>query len=156
MSWSIPETGTLGLVDNNDPYRPDILYSAAERATLVDGKRLQRVPETKFSAFGTYTMEVESGRIELSSAYSMTGDVCFDVACGILDRAQAWSRWDARVTWTSNDERLSIGAYANNILNEIGIRNMDDENVEAKLSADCHANFATDVWARSSLSNGAL
>lgn len=125
-----PETGTKGLVDNNDPYRPDILYSAAERATLVDGRRLQRVPDTKVSLFGTYTMEIESGRVEISTAYSMTGDVCFDVACGILDRAQAWSRWDARVTWTSDDERLSLGAYANNILNEIGIRNMDDENIE--------------------------
>jgi len=125
-----PETGTRGLVDNNDPYRPDILYSAAERATLVNGRRLQRVPETKFAAFGTYAMDIESGRLEFSSAYSMTGDVCFDVACGILDRAKPWSRWDARVTWTNDDERLSVAAYANNILNEIGIRNMDDENIE--------------------------
>ena len=123
-------TGALGLVDNNDPYRPDILFSAAERTTLVNGRRLQRVPETKFAAFGTYAMDIESGRLEFSSAYSMTGDVCFDVACGILDRAKPWSRWDARVTWTNDDERLSVAAYANNILNEIGIRNMDDENIE--------------------------
>ncbi|MCB1646935.1 MAG: TonB-dependent receptor, partial [Pseudomonadales bacterium] len=95
------ETGQAGIVDDNDPLRPASVFSVAERATLVKGAPLQRVPESKFSAWATYVVEVESGTVDVTSSYSWTDEICFSIDCGPLNKADDWYRWDARVTWTS-------------------------------------------------------
>jgi len=42
-----------------------------------------------------------------------------------LDSTPGYERLDLRATWKNSDESLIIAAFANNVLNEIGIRQLE-------------------------------
>ncbi|MEX0942592.1 MAG: TonB-dependent receptor [Pseudomonadales bacterium] len=121
------ETGSLGIVDTNNPLAPESLYSPAERVNLTNGARLQRIPEQKWAGYANYRWDIASGTIDFLTSVAWTDEISFHLVDSPIDTASDWSRWDARVTWTATDQRLSVAAFVNNITDEIGIRNMDRE-----------------------------
>jgi len=122
-----PETGARGIIDINNPLAPESVFTDAELSRLTEGVQLQRVPEQKWSGYANYRWPLENGTVEFLTSVSWTDEVNFFLTDSPLDIAEDWYRWDARVTWTSNDERLEISGFINNITDEVGIRNMDRE-----------------------------
>ncbi|MCA1792228.1 MAG: TonB-dependent receptor, partial [Thioalkalivibrio sp.] len=49
-------------------------------------------------------------------------EVFFSVENNPEDRAPEYYRWDARLTWTSPTESFIVSGFVNNILDDIGVR----------------------------------
>ena len=104
------------------------MYNTNELTRSIKGTQLLRIPEFKFSFWAMYMVPMgENGNIEFISSYSWQDDVVWNVSGSDRDTAPDFARWDARANWTSADERWVIGAYVNNILDEIGVRSMNAE-----------------------------
>ncbi|XOV87717.1 MAG: TonB-dependent receptor [Pseudomonadota bacterium] len=114
------------IVDGDDPTIPGSLYDGAleeaQRAVNIQGSQLQAVPEFKGSAFASYLIELASGRVELTGTASWIDDVFFSPYESQLDLAPAYERYDLRATYTSSDEQWKVSGFVNNLLNEVGIR----------------------------------
>ena len=41
--------------------------------------------------------------------------------------APDYTRWDARITWNSANEQWGVSGFVNNILDDVGVRNMNVE-----------------------------
>ncbi|MEM7216781.1 MAG: TonB-dependent receptor [Pseudomonadota bacterium] len=122
-----------GIIDTQDPFAPigsavDTVYNTTELTRPIKGTQLLRIPEFKFSAWAMYMIPMgENGNIEFITSYSWQDDVVWNVSNSDRDTAPDFARWDARANWTSADERWVVGAYVNNILDEIGVRSMNAE-----------------------------
>ena len=116
------------VVDTSNPYAPTELYTSQERKVLIDGESLPRIPKTKWTLWAEYTHQMgDRGKLVGVSTYSYTDE--FPAAGrplpeGPLVMAPEFSRWDARVSWVSASEQITVTGYVNNILNEVGTRNM--------------------------------
>lgn len=112
------------VVDNFNANVPGSLFGGpTERTVSIDGNQMLLIPEIKWTLFGIYDIPLGNrGSLQLRSTYSFTDDVFFSIENNPVDRAPEYYRWDARVTWTSVDERFVISGFVNNIMNEIGVR----------------------------------
>lgn len=116
------------VVDTSNPYAPVELYSAEERKVLIDGEPLPRIPETKWTLWAEYTLQMgDNGKVVAMTALNYTdefGAAGRPLPASGLVTAPDFMRWDARVGWESADSRWGVTAFVNNILNDIGTRNM--------------------------------
>ena len=114
------------VVDGADPTIPGAIYTGQnnpDRVRNLNGRQLPRIPEMKFSAFGSYNIPLgDAGSIDLFASYSWIDEVNFAAFDLELDRAPEYSRVDLRTTWTSADERWVVSGFVNNVFDEIGIR----------------------------------
>jgi outer membrane receptor protein involved in Fe transport len=120
------------IVDTTNPYAPVGLYSDEERKVSVKGEPLPRVPENKATVWAEYTMQLgDHGSVVWLTSLNWTDE--FQAAgsprpATPLVVAPDYMRWDARVSWTSASGQWNVSGFVNNILNEVGVRNMDWEN----------------------------
>lgn len=119
-------TESFIIVDGADPTIPGDIYTAEtnpDRRKDVKGNRLQQVPETKLSVYGGYNYSLPGGSdLDLLASYSYIGDVYFSAFEANLDRAPAYYRVDLRATWTNPNGNWIVTGFANNIFDDIGIR----------------------------------
>jgi outer membrane receptor protein involved in Fe transport len=84
------------------------------------------VPEMKGGAFGQYSMPMGfGGRAEFLVSWSWIDQVYFSAFENEDDSAPEYDRWDVRATWYSEDEAWTVAAFVNNVLDEVGIREVD-------------------------------
>ena len=122
-------TEDLFLIDANDSDRPESLFNVNDTQFNINGNQLLRVPEKKASAFAQYEFNLgDNGTLQLVSTYSWIDEVYFSPFENDLDRAPSYQRWDARVNWNSADQAWMVGAFVNNITDEVGIRQIDRTN----------------------------
>jgi outer membrane receptor protein involved in Fe transport len=116
------------VVDTTNPYAPVELYTAEERKIKIDGEPLPRIPETKWTVWAEYTIQMgDNGKVVGMTALSYTdefGAAGRPLPAGGLVTAPDFMRWDARIGWESADDQWAVTAFVNNINNEIGTRNM--------------------------------
>ena len=116
------------VVDRNNPYAPEGIYSLEELKVPIDGEPLPRVPFHKATAWAEYTQSLGSnGRVIYLTSINWTDE--FPAAGrplrdGPLTTAPAFTRWDARVSWMSASEQWNVSGFVNNILDKVGVRNM--------------------------------
>ena len=119
-------TKSFVIVDGADPTIPGDIYTAEtnpDRRKDVKGNRLLQVPKVKVNTYGTYNIPLsQGGDIDLLASYSYIGDVYFSAFEARLDRAPAYARLDLRATWTNADRTWIVTGFANNVFDEIGIR----------------------------------
>jgi iron complex outermembrane receptor protein len=119
-------TESFFVIDNYDPFLPQSLVASVDRQIDVDGNQLPRVPEMKGGAWGSYVFDFgSSGSFETLLTFTWIDDVYFSVFEQEEDKAPAYSRWDIRGTWSSSDEAWMVAAFVNNVLDEIGVRQID-------------------------------
>jgi outer membrane receptor protein involved in Fe transport len=119
--------GNSGVVDDNNPYAPSSIYSIRERNVPVKGMQMQRIPKLKASVYMNYTQEFADGRVDYLVGYSWTDSILWDDSGLALDTSPAFDRLDIKATWTNSEENLEIMAFLNNVMDEIGIRNMTSD-----------------------------
>lgn len=107
-----------------DPDVPASLFTAPlDRAVNIEGNQLQLVPEIKYTIYGIYNWNLgDNGDMEFRTTLSYTDEVYFTAENNDEDLAPDYYRWDARVTWTSADQKIVVSGFVNNILDEIGVR----------------------------------
>ncbi len=119
-------TSDLRFINNNNPDEPQSVFVSDDRQESVKGNQLLRVPELKWAAWVSYMLNMgDSGNVEFLSSYSWIDDVYFSPFEREEDKAPAYGRLDLRVTWTSADESWMVAGFVNNVLDEIGIRQID-------------------------------
>ncbi|MBD3646816.1 MAG: TonB-dependent receptor, partial [Pseudomonadales bacterium] len=118
-------TDSFVVVDGADPTVPSSIYDAAneaDRGRDIKGNQLLQVPETKASAWASYRFNLASGTLDLLGNYSYIDEVYFSAFESALDRAPSYARLDLRVTWRSSDNVWTVTGFVNNVMDEIGIR----------------------------------
>lgn len=119
-------TGSI-VTDNFNSNIPTSLFGGVtERNVLIDGNQMLLIPEIKWTMFGIYSIPLGNrGSLELKSSLAYTDEVFFSIENNPVDKAPDYYRWDGRITWTSPDEAFVISGFVNNILDEIGVRQID-------------------------------
>lgn len=118
-------TDSFVVVDGADPTVPSSIYDAtneADRGRDIKGNQLLQVPKTKASAWATYRFVLDSGTVDLLANYSYIDEVYYSAFESALDRAPSYDRLDLRATWTSASGVWNVTGFVNNVLDEIGIR----------------------------------
>jgi len=119
-------TADFDLINNFDADAPASLFTPAERTINGNGASLVAVPEWKWSAWAQYRFALgDNGNLDVRSSVSYIDEVFFTAFEQDADRAPAYYRWDARATWASVTGRYSVSAFVNNILDDIGIRQIE-------------------------------
>lgn len=124
-------TADFDLINNFDASAPASLFTPEDRTINGNGASLVAVPEWKFSAWAQYRFGFgDSGNLDIRSSYSWIDDVYFTAFEQEADQAPSYGRWDARATWASVTGKYSVSAFVNNILDEIGIRQIEADGEE--------------------------
>ena len=112
---------------------PDSLYPGQNQKKNIKGNQILQVPESKFTGWASYNFPLEGGSsLEVFGVYTWIDDVFYSAFESETEMAEAYSRVDLRATWTSKEGNMSIGAFVNNIADDVGIlqvlRNDEAEN----------------------------
>ena len=118
-------TEELLLANTNDPRIPPSLFSAVDIGNDVNGNQLPNVAENKGSAYISYGMPFNEGNLEFLANFSWVDGVFHTPFADPLDATPGYERLDLRATWKNDDESLIIAAFVNNVMNEIGIRQLE-------------------------------
>lgn len=120
----------FAVVDVTNPANPASVFSDFDRTLMTgDGNQLPKVPEWKATAWAQYTIGLgHKGTVDLFTVGSWTDEWFIEAPFERqLDVAPSFWRWDARVSWKSVDRRWTVAAFINNILDEIGVRDVETE-----------------------------
>lgn len=119
------------IIDNSNPFAPVGVFSEAELQVDIDGEPVPRIPKHKATLWAEYTLNLgDNGKVVFLSSINWTDEFA---ARGSprpetpLTVAPAYSRWDARISWNSADEQWGVSGFVNNILDDVGVRNMNVE-----------------------------
>jgi iron complex outermembrane receptor protein len=119
--------GNTGNIDEVNPEAPGSLYSIKERESPVEGRRMERIPQNKMSIYSNYTQEVNGGSIDYLVGWSWTDSIIWNDSALPYHVSPSWSRLDMKATWNNDEGDLEIMFFVNNVLDEIGIRNINAE-----------------------------
>ena len=120
------------VINDFDPDAPQSVFTPEDRTININGATLPRVAEWKWTAWAQYGFNLGNrGKVDLNTTVSWIDDVPFTVFDDELDTAPSYFRWDARVSWVSSTGKYSATAFVNNILDEIGIRQIALDTEEA-------------------------
>jgi iron complex outermembrane receptor protein len=119
--------GNKGNIDEVNPEAPGSLYSIKERESPVEGRRMERIPQNKMSIYSNYTQEVNGGSIDYLVGWSWTDSIIWNDSALPYHVSPSWSRLDMKATWNNDEGDLEIMFFVNNVLDEIGIRNINAE-----------------------------
>ena len=121
----VGDTESSIVIDAFNTAVPDSLFgdSPVGRTVNISGNQMLLIPEIKWTLFGMYNVPLGNrGSLEFRSNVSYTDEVFFSIENNPVDKAPEYYRWDARVSWTSADESIIVSGFVNNILDEIGVR----------------------------------
>lgn len=116
---------------------PDSLFGGltneGNQEQNIKGNQILQVPEGKFTGWASYNFPLEGGsNLEVFGVYTWIDEVYYSAFESKTEVAEAYSRVDFRATWTSKEGNMSIGAFVNNITDDVGIlqvlRNSEEEN----------------------------
>ena len=141
MDWLITDNLTLGanfsytyseytdnfvVNDPNDSNRPPSLFNPAAIPIDLDGKQMLQVPEMKGGVYAQYTWQMaDRGSLTFLANWSWIDQVYFSAFESKEDAAPEYQRTDLRATWISPSTAWSVAAFADNVFNEIGVRQVD-------------------------------
>jgi iron complex outermembrane receptor protein len=102
--------------------RPESIFEGQEELTTnVKGNKVLQVPEGKATAWGSYTLPVGDGNVELFGVYSWISDVYYSSFESESEKADAYDRIDLRATYTSGNGNWIVSAFCNNVLDDVGV-----------------------------------
>ena len=141
IDWLITDNLTLGanfsythseytdnftVNDPNDPNRPPSLFDPLNIPIDLDGKQMLQVPEMKGGVYAQYTWPMaDRGQITFLVNWSWIDQVYFSAFESEEDAAPEYQRTDVRATWISPSTAWTVAAFADNVFNEIGLRQVD-------------------------------
>ena len=141
MDWLITDNLTLGanfsythseytdnftVNDPNDPNRPPSLFDPLNIPIDLNGKQMLQVPEMKGGVYAQYTWPMaDRGQITFLANWSWIDKVYFSAFESQEDAAPEYQRTDVRATWISPSTAWTVAAFADNVFDEIGLRQVD-------------------------------
>ena len=84
------------------------------------------MPEWKADAYAQYAWQLgDRGSLTFLADYAWIDQVYFSPFEENQDKAPAYGRVDARITWLSADTAWTVAAFCNNVFDDIGIRQIE-------------------------------
>ena len=118
-------THNFYLANTNDPNVPSSLFDTLKINYNLKNNQLLNVPSYKGSAYAAYTIPMAGGNMDLLGSYSWISKVYNTPFENSADSAPAYTRLDLRATFTSSDSRWVVSGFVNNVLNKLGIRQIE-------------------------------
>lgn len=119
-------TETLLIRDGADIRFPDTIIPALDSNLDIKGNQVLQVPEYKGSFWASYSLPLgDNGTVDFMFSASWIDDVYFSQFETEVDRAPAYERYDFRATWKSPDDNWRVTGFVSNLLDEIGIRQIE-------------------------------
>ncbi len=119
-------TEQLLITDDGDPRFPGDLIPSLERTQGILGNQVLNVAENKGSAWAAYQLPLgDDGNLELLMSASWIDQSFNSQFETDFDRSPAYERLDFRATWTSPNEQWNVTGFVNNVLDEIGVRQLE-------------------------------
>ena len=116
-------TKSLRLADGADPNTPDKLFNGTDRLENIKGNQLLQVPDYKGAAYASYEFNLgEYGKLIATGTYSLISSVYFSPFQAKVEKAPGYDRFDARLTWTSTDDKWTASAFVDNVFDKVSIR----------------------------------
>ncbi|MCY4130242.1 MAG: TonB-dependent receptor [Gammaproteobacteria bacterium] len=116
----------------------------------LEGNELPNMPKNKWSLTGDWRRSLqERGTLTWSLTYSYTGERFNRIFNIPNDRLESYRRLDASLGWISADGRMSLTAFVENVLNDIGIMELESNGWDAGYYQDAtltDPRFAGIVW----------
>jgi iron complex outermembrane receptor protein len=123
--------GTLGYLDAKyDEFITNIPAGFADDGTtnqtqttarpvdVADFRRIQNTPKWTLSGTLDYSTRMAGGTVDINTTLSWRSKTNqFEVPSPFLDQP-GYALWDGNITWTSSDDRFTIGLRAKNILDK--------------------------------------
>ncbi len=116
-NWNF--SGGIGLLDAE---YDDVGESAAS-AGIAESNELINAPELSANLSGEYRFPFASGDIALRADMIYRDDQYRDAVNTPELKADAYTLWNGRVTWTSSDDRWEVAGFVTNITDEIFVTN---------------------------------
>jgi iron complex outermembrane receptor protein len=115
-------TESFLISDASNSSVPGSLYPEFDSLTSdIKGNQLIQVPESKFTAWGSYSKPLAGGdSLEFFSVYSWIDDVYYSPFEDSREMSPSYGRVDARVTWRSGEGNWTVTGFMNNVLDDIG------------------------------------
>ena len=107
----------------------------------LKGGPLKGIPELKYTLRATYEMDSRWGPIWLLASFSYTGDFSASGIQRELDMIEARDTTNISASWWSEDGKVSVRAYVNNL--------MDNDQYYSLGTGDHESNYAKTVGALS-------
>jgi outer membrane receptor protein involved in Fe transport len=120
-------TEDFDIIDTTNPSRPESLFDPLAIPLNIKGNQMLRVPKYKADAYAQYAWPVPGDRGTLTGliGYSYIDKVSFSQFQLDIDKADYYTRADARLTWLSADSNWTVAAFCNNMFDDIGIRQIE-------------------------------
>ena len=119
-------TSDTYLSNTNDFRVPNSLFSAVDINYNLKGNQVLNVPDYKGSVYAMYGTPLDSGgSIEILANYNWIAKVYHTPFMDEKDSTPGYDRLDLRATWTSADEAWVIAGYVHNVMDKIGIRQLE-------------------------------
>ncbi len=119
-------TKTLLIRDGGDIRYPESVIPPLDSNLDIKGNQILQVPENKGSFWAAYNLPLgDNGNLEFLFAASWIDEVFFSQYQTEFDRAPAYERYDFRTTWKSPNQSWVVTGFVNNMLDEIGIRQIE-------------------------------
>ena len=127
MSYTPSEYTADTFLSNTADFRvPNSLFSAVDINYNLKGNQVLNVPDYKGSVFAMYSTPLDAGgSIELLANFSWISKVYHTPFMDEYDSTPGYDRLDLRATWTSDDEAWVVAGYINNVMDKIGIRQLE-------------------------------
>ena len=127
LSFTPSEYTDDTFLSNTADFRvPNSLFSAVDINYNLKGNQVLNVPDYKGSLFAMYNTPLgENGNIELLANYSWISKVYHTPFQDEYDSTPGYDRVDLRATWTSADEAWVVAGYINNVMDKIGVRQLE-------------------------------
>lgn len=108
--------------DPEDPWEAD---GMTPKAIDLSGHHLNRTPEHKISLSATYTLPTDVGDFALHGVYSWQDEAYFRAFGTELDKAAAYDRMNARLSWRSPEDHWGVALYLSNASESDGYADME-------------------------------
>ncbi|MYD43017.1 MAG: TonB-dependent receptor [Gammaproteobacteria bacterium] len=159
------QNSRLGEVYSSDPVNPNQRFETVSYTDPVTGltrmgvvgeqfalkgNELPNMPRNKWSVSADWQRMLNSGAtINWGVTYSFTGERFNRIFNIPNDRLDSYGRFDAMVGWRSANRKMSVSAFVENVLNDIGIMELESNGWDAGYYQDAtltDPRFAGVVW----------
>ena len=146
------QISSLGAISAADPLNPNQMYEQVTYVnpingqteteflgTLYDlkGNELPNMPRHKWSINANFRRALANGsELSYTTSYSFTGQRFNRIHNIQYDELEGYGRWDAGLTWTSQSKTTTVTAFVENILNTIGILELESNGWDAGFYQD--------------------
>ncbi len=125
------------VLEDDNPFFPIEIFSqtlAGGRddflARNLNGNDLKRIPEWKYTLWGSYEWRMGRGTLTAGATWSYTGEYQSDGILRAYDEVPERDRLDISLTWRDNAEKYVIRAFVDNALDEVHTRGISTDTAD--------------------------